>query len=144
MRTKTFKLFALVFSLFLISGCAGAADYSVKVNDKYEVSQINPKYHIFGGSDGSILTERDSGVNDNIIKMNWNEHFFIAKTEVQEKNGVVIKKHKDPLYWIFDLQQEKMYGELDETRFLELIKSKGIEFELVSYDEKVKRVNKNS
>ncbi|KGL44408.1 hypothetical protein BMT55_08430 [Listeria newyorkensis] len=133
-------------SILALAGCSGAGDYEIAVNDKYQIVAINTMEHDFVRKypDGAMDNVFTVAVDDteetigNIVALDWDEAYLIAKSEDTEEVGARHLKHRNPQYWIFDLEWEKPYGPLDLEAFLKLKAQKGIDLELVPYDKRIK------
>lgn len=133
-------------SILALAGCSGAGDYEIAVNDKYQIVAINTMEHDFVRKypDGAMDNVFTVAVDDteetigNIVALDWDEAYLIAKSEDTEEVGARRLKHQNPQYWIFDLELEKPYGPLDLEAFLKLKAQKGIDLELVPYDKRIK------
>ncbi|MBC1459245.1 hypothetical protein [Listeria newyorkensis] len=133
-------------SILALAGCSGAGDYEIAVNDKYQIVAINTMEHDFVRKypDGAMDNVFTVAVDDteetigNIVALDWDEAYLIAKSEDTEEVGARRLKHQNPQYWIFDLEWEKPYGPLDLEAFLKLKAQKGIDLELVPYDKRIK------
>lgn len=133
-------------SILALAGCSGAGDYEIAVNVKYQIVAINTMEHDFVRKypDGAMDNVFTVAVDDteetigNIVALDWDEAYLIAKSEDTEEVGARRLKHQNPQYWIFDLELEKPYGPLDLEAFLKLKAQKGIDLELVPYDKRIK------
>ncbi|WP_430535735.1 hypothetical protein [Listeria rocourtiae] len=138
-------------SVLVLAGCSGAGDYEIDVNDKYQIVAINTMEHDFvrkypdGAMDNvfKVVMEDAEGTTEetigNIVALDWDEVYLIAKSEDTEEVGERRLKHHNPQYWIFDLEWEKSYGPMDLAAFTKFKKEKGIDLELLPYEKRVKR-----
>ncbi|EUJ32446.1 hypothetical protein MFLO_06992 [Listeria floridensis FSL S10-1187] len=134
----------LVVMILILSGCAGSADYAIKVNDRYEIWQIYPTLHVIHDNENGEIqldnhTNSSSDSSDNIVKLNWDKDFLIAKTETEEESNKWFKKHENPTYWLLDLEKNQLTGPIkSETEFKNILKEKKIDLELMSYEKRIK------
>ncbi|MBC6309921.1 hypothetical protein HCJ66_10245 [Listeria sp. FSL L7-1582] len=130
-------------SILALAGCSGAGDYEIAVNDKYQIVAINTMEHDFvrrypdGAMDNvfKVVVDDTEEMIGNMVEVDWDEAYLIAKSEEVGERRL---KHQNPQYWIFDLEWEKPYGPLDLDAFTKLKAKKGIDLELVPYEERIK------
>ncbi|EUJ46020.1 DUF3997 domain-containing protein [Paenilisteria rocourtiae] len=140
------KLFGSL-SILTLAACSGAGDYEIDVNDKYQIVAINTMEHDFvrrypdGAMDNVFKVVKDDTEEPigNIVALDWDETYLIAKSEDTEETGASRLKHRNPQYWLFDLKREKPFGPFDLEAFTEFKEQKGIGLELIPYEKRIKR-----
>ncbi|MBC1286759.1 hypothetical protein [Listeria booriae] len=124
-----------------LAGCGlENSDYEIKVNDNLYLSQINPQQVLLVRSDDSIIidTNNDADVSRSIAALDWNKEYFIAKSDVID----IDKESTKPLYWIYNIKEDKLDGSLSKAAFDKLLAEKGITLTLEKYNKRIKGENK--
>ncbi|MGE7667267.1 DUF3997 domain-containing protein [Ureibacillus composti] len=120
----------IVFSLLLLTGCAGLADYSVDLPGNYSIVRtsahqvtISPKNGDTGWGSPVIPTK--------VTEVAWDETYILAKQlglmkDPNSSNGYEIPNKKDVRFWILEIESGGVMGPFDEASFKDKKKELGI------------------
>lgn len=130
---------AILITLFL-SGCAGAADYTISLKNGFRIDRLSAhQIAIYG--DEPIQSENSSIENylyvpSKVTHLWWDENNIVAKQIqlITNENGVEQPPKKiaedDVHYWIIDIHDHVVMGPLKEDEWKEKVNQLGIDDKL--------------
>ena len=141
-------LILLIISCFILSGCAGLADYEISLDNGYHiVRQSAHQIVIFGEeavNDGIEHTDNFLYVPAKVTDVWWDDHYIIAKQlrlradERGYEEPPKITNDDDYSYWIIEKDKNEVKGPLTLKELENDTNQLGINIEFTSI-EKLKR-----
>ena len=113
----------LFFSLVMLTGCAGLADYSIDLPGNYSVVRtsahqvtVAPKISDTGTGPAIIPTK--------VTEVAWDDNYILVKQldlmdDPNSSNGYKIPNNNDEHFWILEFKSGKLFGPLDEDEYIE-------------------------
>ena len=111
------------FSLIMLTGCAGLADYSLDLPGNYSIvrtsaHQVKVALKISDSHWGSDV------IPTKVTEVAWDDSYILAKqlglvNDPKSSNGYQIPKNDDVHFWILEIKSGEVFGPLDEVNFVE-------------------------
>lgn len=121
--------------IFVLTGCAGLADYSVDLPGGNSVvrssaHQVTIAPKISDSHWGASI------IPAKVTEVAWNDHYIVAKqlgmmNDPKSNNGYQIANNDDRHYWILGISTGAVFGPLNEEEFEEKKKEFGIASDVV-------------
>jgi len=112
-----------LFSLIMLTGCAGLADYSLDLPGNYSIvrtsaHQVKVAPKISDSHWGSDV------IPTKVTEVAWDDNYILAKqlglvNDPKISNGYQIPNNDDVHFWILEIKSGKVFGPLDEVNFVE-------------------------
>lgn len=118
------KKIMLLLLCFILSGCAGMADYTISLGNGFRIDRLSAhQIQIYG--DEPIQTEDETVFNHlyvpaKVTEVWWDDEYIVAKQMVlvaDERNNEQPPKNpaiNDFYYWIIDVDDHQVWGPFDE------------------------------
>ena len=116
------QLILLIVSCFIISGCAGLADYTISLDNGYRIDRLSAhQIQIYGDeavNDGDDTTFNHLYVPAEVTAVWWDEQYIIAKQlrlRTDERGYEEPPKNPtddDYSYWIIEIDKNEVKGPL--------------------------------
>lgn len=115
----------MVFSLLMVTGCAGLADYSIDLPGNYSIVRtsahqvtVAPKISETGTGPAIIPTK--------VTEVAWDGNYILVKQlslmdDPASSNGYEIPNNDDEHFWIVEFKSGNVFGPLDKDRLFSLI-----------------------
>ena len=118
------KKLTLVLLCWILSGCAGVADYEINLDNGYRIDRLSA-HEIAVYGDEPIQSEDESFFNylyvpAKVTDVWWNEEYIVAKQMVlvADERGYEQPPEQPSLgnfqYWLIDVHSHQVLGPLDE------------------------------
>ena len=111
------------FSLIMLTGCAGLADYSLDLPGNYSIvrtsaHQVKVALKISDSHWGSDV------IPTKVTEVAWDDSYILAKqlglvNDPKSSNGYQIPNNDDVHFWILEIKSGEVFGPLDEVNFVE-------------------------
>ncbi|WP_431028737.1 DUF3997 domain-containing protein [Lysinibacillus sp. LZ02] len=111
----------LVLLCFMLTGCAGLADYTIDLENGYRIDRLSAhQIAIYG--DEPVQSGDKTIVNYLYVPAKvtdawWNEEYIVAKQIVltDDENGYEKPSNDDMSYWVIDVNNHQVFGPFDEN-----------------------------
>ncbi|MER1987703.1 MAG: DUF3997 domain-containing protein [Solibacillus sp.] len=120
----------IIYSLLILTGCAGLADYSLDLLGNYSIvrssaHQVTIAPKTSDSSWGSDL------IPTKVTEVAWDDSYILAKqlglmNDPNSRNGYQIPNNNDIHFWIIAFRSGKVFGPYDENGLAEKKKALGI------------------
>lgn len=115
-------LILLIVSFFILSGCAGTADYTISLDNGYRIDRLSAhQIQIYGNeavNDGDETTFNYLYVPAKVTAVWWDEQYIIAKQlrlKADKRGYEELPKNPtddDYSYWTIEIDKNKVKGPL--------------------------------
>ena len=115
-------LILLILTCFIISGCAGLADYTISLNNGYRIDRLSAhQIQIYGDeavNDGDDTRFNHLYVPSKVTAVWWDDQYIIAKQlSLRADERGYEKPPKNPAdndysYWIIEIDKNEVKGPL--------------------------------
>ena len=134
------KKLLLILLFLTLTGCAGLADYSIPLDNRYRIDRLSAhEIAIYG--DKPVQTGDDTRedylyVPEKVTDVWWNDQYIIAKklelvtTENNYKEPPKNISTEDITYWIIDVKNHQILEKTDENALQNAIEKLGIREEV--------------
>lgn len=116
------QLILLIVTCFIVSGCAGLADYTISLDNGYRIDRLSAhQIQIYGDeavNDGDDTTFNHLYVPAEVTAIWWDEQYIIAKQlRLRADERVYEEPPKNPTdddysYWIIEIDKNEVKGPL--------------------------------
>ncbi|MGN7479199.1 DUF3997 domain-containing protein [Solibacillus silvestris] len=119
-----------LFSLLVLTGCAGLADYDIDLPGDYSVVRTSA-HQIFISPKISDNQWGPEVIPSEVTEVNWDDNYILVKqlglmNDPNSSNGYQIPNKEDEHFWILEFKSGKVFGPLDEDNFVEKKNELGI------------------
>ena len=112
-----------LFSLLLLTGCAGLADYSLDLPGNYSIVRTSAHQVTLAPK----ISDTHWGSNvipSKITEATWDDNYILVKQlglmdDPNSSNGYQVPNKDDEYFWILEIKSGNVFGPLDEEQFVE-------------------------
>ena len=119
-----------LFSLFVLTSCAGLADYDIDLPGDYSVVRTSA-HKIFISPEIGDNNWGPEVIPSEVTEVTWDDNYILVKQLVlmndpNSSNGYQIPNEDDEHFWIINYKNGDIFGPLNEEHFVEKKNELGI------------------
>lgn len=119
-----------LFSILLLTGCAGLADYSVDLPGNYSVVRTSAHQVILAHKISDTHWGPDV-IPTKVTEVTWDDNYILVKQlglmdDPDSSNGYQIANKDDEHFWFLEIESGKVVGPLNKDEFIEKKQELGI------------------
>ena len=119
-----------LFSLLVLTGCAGLADYSIDLPEDYSIVRTSAHQVTLAPKISDTHWGPDV-IPTKVTEVTWDDNYILVKQlglmdDPNSSNGYQIPNKDDEHFWILEVKSGMVFGPLDENHFVEKKNELGI------------------